>query len=67
MAAAAPGAAGHAMAQVQAAARAAQLRQFFHSHRFCGHCATPLAVSADQLGRHCPSCGQVYYPRISPP
>ncbi|MFK7090012.1 NAD(+) diphosphatase [Chromobacterium violaceum] len=54
------------MAQVQAAARAAQLRQFFHSHRFCGHCATPLAVSADQLGRHCPSCGQVYYPRISP-
>ncbi|MBA8736532.1 NAD(+) diphosphatase [Chromobacterium violaceum] len=54
------------MAQIQAAARAAQLRQFFHSHRFCGHCATPLAVSADQLGRHCPSCGQVYYPRISP-
>lgn len=54
------------MPQVQAAARAAQLRQFFHSHRFCGHCATPLVVSADQLGRHCPSCGQVYYPRISP-
>ncbi|MEO9382740.1 NAD(+) diphosphatase [Chromobacterium phragmitis] len=52
--------------QVQAAARAAQLRQFFRSHRFCGHCATPLAISSDQLGRHCPSCGQVYYPRISP-
>ncbi|QEL55623.1 NAD(+) diphosphatase [Chromobacterium paludis] len=52
--------------QVQAAARAAQLRQFFRSHRFCGHCAAPLAVSHDQLGRHCPSCGQVYYPRISP-
>ncbi|POZ60361.1 NAD(+) diphosphatase [Chromobacterium alticapitis] len=52
--------------QVQAAARAAQLRQFFRSHRFCGHCATPLAVSDDQLGRHCPSCCQVYYPRISP-
>ncbi|XLM19642.1 NAD(+) diphosphatase, partial [Chromobacterium piscinae] len=52
--------------QVQAAARAAQLRQFLRNHRFCGHCATPLAVSADQLGRHCPSCGQVYYPRISP-
>ncbi|MCD4500837.1 NAD(+) diphosphatase [Chromobacterium vaccinii] len=53
-------------AQVQAAARAAQLRQFFRSHRFCSHCATPLAVNSDQLGRHCPSCGQVYYPRISP-
>ncbi|KIA81620.1 NADH pyrophosphatase [Chromobacterium piscinae] len=52
--------------QVQAAARAAQLRQFLRNHRFCGHCATPLAVNSDQLGRHCPSCGQVYYPRISP-
>ncbi|OHX18570.1 NADH pyrophosphatase [Chromobacterium amazonense] len=52
--------------QGQAAARAAQLRQFLRNHRFCGHCATPLAVNSDQLGRHCPSCGQVYYPRISP-
>ncbi|UTH73607.1 NAD(+) diphosphatase [Chromobacterium sp. IIBBL 290-4] len=52
--------------QIQAAARAAQLRQFFHSHRFCGHCATPLELARDQLGRRCPSCGQLYYPRISP-
>ncbi|AUH50566.1 NAD(+) diphosphatase [Chromobacterium sp. ATCC 53434] len=52
--------------QIPAAARAAQLRQFLRSHRFCGHCATPLIVGGDQLGRHCPSCGQVYYPRISP-
>ncbi|WP_047243759.1 NAD(+) diphosphatase [Chromobacterium subtsugae] len=53
-------------AQIQAAARAAQLRQFRHSHRYCGHCASPLQTSRDQVGKHCPSCGQVYYPRISP-
>ncbi|MBI3146099.1 MAG: NAD(+) diphosphatase [Pseudogulbenkiania sp.] len=49
-----------------ALARAAQLRQFRRTHRFCGHCATPLQQHAHDQGRHCPHCGQLYYPRLSP-
>ncbi|OWY37474.1 NADH pyrophosphatase [Xenophilus sp. AP218F] len=50
----------------QAIARAAQLRQFHLNHRYCGRCAAPLQTNADQVGKHCPSCGQLFYPRLSP-
>lgn len=46
--------------------RAVQLRQFQRTHRFCGHCATPLAQHSHDQGKSCPSCGQFYYPRLSP-
>lgn len=47
-------------------ARAAQLRRFEQSHRFCGACATPLQQNHHDLGKRCPSCGEHYYPRLSP-
>ncbi|KJV33960.1 NADH pyrophosphatase [Aquitalea magnusonii] len=52
--------------QTDGIARAAQLRQFQHTHRFCGHCASPLQQHSHDQGKHCPSCGQLYYPRLSP-
>ena len=47
-------------------ARAAQLHRFARSHRFCGVCASPLQPNRHDLGRQCPSCGELYYPRLSP-
>ncbi len=52
--------------QTAGVARAAQLRQFQHTHRYCGHCASPLTQHAHDQGKRCPSCGQLYYPRLSP-
>ncbi|TCP12132.1 NAD+ diphosphatase [Crenobacter luteus] len=51
---------------VPALARAAQIRRFQKTHRLCGACGTPLAQHAHDQGRGCPSCGEVYYPRVSP-
>lgn len=47
-------------------ARAAQLRRFRQSHRYCGACAAPLQAHAHDQGMGCPACGEVYYPRLSP-
>lgn len=47
-------------------ARAAQLRRFEQTHRYCGACAGPLLANAHDHGKHCPSCGELYYPRLSP-
>lgn len=47
-------------------ARAAQLRRFHQTHRYCGACAGPLQAHLHDQGRHCPACGEVYYPRLSP-
>ena len=48
------------------AARAFQVVEWDRSHRFCGHCATPMVEREDERAKHCPACGQVDYPRISP-
>ena len=48
------------------ASRAAHLAQWDLAHRYCGRCAAPLALSADERARSCAACGQVYYPQISP-
>ncbi|MDF0606844.1 NAD(+) diphosphatase [Neisseriaceae bacterium TC5R-5] len=47
-------------------ARAAQVRQFQRTHRFCGRCAFPLSQRAHDHGKCCDSCGQLYYPKLSP-
>lgn len=49
-----------------ALARAIQIRRFMRSHRFCGSCASPLIAHPHDQGRSCPSCGEVFYPRVSP-
>lgn len=51
---------------IPAIARATELQQFQHTHRYCGHCATPLRQHQHDQGKNCPSCGQLYYPRLSP-
>ena len=48
------------------AARAFQVVEWDRTHRFCGHCATPMVEREDERAKHCPACGQVDYPRISP-
>ncbi|MDN0082037.1 NAD(+) diphosphatase [Crenobacter sp. SG2305] len=52
--------------QAQALVRAAQLNRFTHTHRFCGACAAPLRPHSHDQGSSCPSCGEVYYPRLAP-
>lgn len=53
-------------ASQQALSRARQLHLFEHEHRFCGSCATPLTDNGHDSGKRCPSCGALYYPRLSP-
>jgi NAD+ diphosphatase len=50
----------------QALSRARQLSLFDRGHRFCGTCAGPLLDNGHDIGKRCPSCGAVYYPKISP-
>ena len=48
------------------AGRATQLLDWQANHRFCGKCGTPTTMKAGELVLHCPSCGLLAYPRISP-
>jgi NAD+ diphosphatase len=48
------------------AAVAAQLGEWYSLHRFCGCCAVPTVHSDEERAIRCPSCGHLYYPRISP-
>jgi len=36
------------------------------STRFCGRCGHQNGDKADELARHCPACGALSFPRISP-
>jgi NAD+ diphosphatase len=46
--------------------RAAQVLEWDRAHRYCGVCGTPTVPHEHDRARHCPSCGHVAYPRISP-
>lgn len=51
------------------AARALELLEFDRSHRFCGQCGAPTALTTrPALMRRCtnPDCGREHYPRVSP-
>ena len=48
------------------AGRATQLLDWQANHRFCGQCGTPTGRQAGELAMHCPACGLLAYPRISP-
>jgi NAD+ diphosphatase len=52
--------------RISALTRAAQIRRFLKTHRLCGSCGTPLQAHLHDQGRSCPSCGEVFYPRVSP-
>ncbi|MET3133358.1 NAD+ diphosphatase [Oxalobacteraceae bacterium GrIS 1.11] len=48
------------------ASRACQIAEWARSHRYCGVCATPMALAAGERCFKCPACGMLAYPRISP-
>jgi NAD+ diphosphatase len=48
------------------AGRATQLLDWQANHRFCGKCGTQTTRQSGELAMHCPSCGLLVYPRISP-
>jgi NAD+ diphosphatase len=48
------------------AARASQTIEWALAHAFCGRCGSSTEYSETELARTCPSCGAVYYPRITP-
>lgn len=51
---------------VSLAGRAAQIAEWARTHRFCGACATPMAVVQGERCFKCPACQMIAYPRISP-
>lgn len=46
--------------------RAVSLNHFLNTHRYCGRCATPLAMAENEMALHCPDCHHRIYPTISP-
>jgi NAD+ diphosphatase len=48
------------------AGRACQIAEWARTHRFCGACASPMALAAGERGFKCSHCGHIAYPRISP-
>jgi NAD+ diphosphatase len=48
------------------AGRAGQIAEWARTHRFCGACATPMALAGGERCFKCPACGMLAYPRISP-
>lgn len=56
----------HSFPMQQALSRARLLTHFDRQHRFCAACATPLLENGHDLGKRCPHCGTLYYPKVSP-
>ncbi len=53
-------------ADMEVAARAFQTLEWSAAHAFCGRCGAPTVYSASETARNCPSCGAIFYPRITP-
>ena len=49
----------------QKAARAQELHNFRHSHRFCGYCGGRMAT-ASEISLKCEACGREIWPQLSP-
>lgn len=43
-----------------------QIVHWDQTHQYCGRCGTPSEDKDDERAKHCPKCGLVSYPRISP-
>ncbi|NET47833.1 MAG: NAD(+) diphosphatase [Merismopedia sp. SIO2A8] len=48
------------------AARAVQIVEWDRTHRYCGHCATPMIQMPTEWAKECPNCALRQYPRLSP-
>ncbi|HYD82060.1 MAG TPA: NAD(+) diphosphatase [Paucimonas sp.] len=53
-------------AMMAIAGRAYQIAEWARTHRYCGACAAPMEVSANEHCMQCRQCGMTAYPRISP-
>ncbi|HVS47590.1 MAG TPA: NAD(+) diphosphatase [Candidatus Dormibacteraeota bacterium] len=53
-------------ADMEVAARAFQTLEWSAAHAFCGRCGAPTVYSTTETARNCPSCGAIFYPRITP-
>lgn len=51
---------------VRIAGLATQLINWSRNHRFCGKCGKFTEDKKDERAKICASCGQIYYPRLSP-
>ncbi len=49
-----------------AAGRAVQLVEWARTHRFCGRCGEATELSDGERSMHCPVCGLLAFPRLSP-
>ena len=47
-------------------ARAAQLLNWWNTHRYCGRCGQQTVTEGTEAARVCPACAHTSYPRISP-
>ncbi|WP_323736177.1 NAD(+) diphosphatase [Methanosphaera sp. ISO3-F5] len=50
----------------QMASRAVLVRDWYMSHKYCGHCGTKTIIDKKDMMLICPKCGQMHYPRIAP-
>ncbi|HLN61845.1 MAG TPA: NAD(+) diphosphatase [Symbiobacteriaceae bacterium] len=48
------------------AGRAVQIVDWDRSHRFCGRCGTPTTLRQGEWAMECPTCKELYFPRLSP-
>ena len=48
------------------AGRASQIAEWARTHQYCGVCATAMQLASGERCFHCPACGMLAYPRISP-
>src|SRR5918998_6922255 len=48
------------------AGRAKQIVEWNRTHRFCGRDGTETVPGPTPLSKECPSCGMLFYPRLSP-
>lgn len=48
------------------AGRAQQVIEWHQTHQYCGRCGTLMEDHKADRAKHCPSCGLINYPRLSP-
>ena len=48
------------------AGRAVQIVSWDRTHQFCGQCGAPTEAMPHERAKHCPACGLMSYPRLSP-
>ena len=53
-------------ALIGVAGQALQLIEWDRNHGFCGRCGAPTQRCDGERARHCPACGLIAYPRLSP-